>query len=86
MYQYRTSIPSRSIKFDDSETYKGDNGYEFTSKYDHNFDLSSPGTRRKKETISIAFILMNLDSLANPESIERKIVTLFPTKGKLKLT
>ena len=85
MYQqYRTSRPSRSIKFDDSgNPIKGDNGYEFTSKYDHNFDLNSPEYQRKMETISNSFYFNEFRCLANPESIERKIVDLlwFPTGG-----
>ena len=59
MYQqYRTSIPSRSIKFDDSgNPIKGDKGYQFTSKYDDNFDLSSPDYQIKMEAISNSFYL-----------------------------
>jgi len=86
MYQqYRTSIKPRFIQFDQNgNPKKNENGEIFSSPFDINFDLKSKEYQvRKWRPFQIAFVLMNLKSLAEPNSSERQIVDMlwFPTGG-----
>ena len=86
MYQqYRTSLKPRHIDFDENgNPLKEGGSYKFSNPFDNNFDLKTPEYQiRKWRPFQIAFVLMNLKSLANPNSSERQIVDMlwFPTGG-----
>ena len=86
MYQqYRTSIKARHIKFDENgNPIKDGNNLSFSDIFNDNFDLKSVEYQRIQwRPFQIAFILMNLKSLAEPNNPEREIVDMlwFPTGG-----
>jgi len=86
MYQqYRTSIKARHIKFDENgNPIKDGNNLSFSDIFNDNFDLKSDEYQRIQwRPFQIAFILMNLKSLAEPNNSEREIVDMlwFPTGG-----